>query len=224
MTEHKNIYAALAAAMADVKRLAKDSRNVEQKYSFASVDDFLAMTGPICAQHGLIVCMDEDDVVEFERQGKYGPSFWLRIRFVLTVCHVSGECLPPLRRTVEVVRTGAQSFGSAQSYALKQFLRALLQIPTGDNDDADFAEKGEGAPVAADKQIRGKPDPAKAIGEACAYLAGAADLSDLQARWMNLPNAVKADARVIEAKDASKAALQSAPPLVAAELQDEIPY
>jgi len=146
MGDHKNIYAAIAAATADVKRLAKDSRNVEQKYSFASIDDFLAMTGPICAAHGLVICMDEDDVVDFERQGKYGQTFWLRARFVLTVCHVSGDKLPPSRRTVEVIRTGAQSFGSAQSYALKQFLRALLQIPTGDNDDADFSDRGDGRP------------------------------------------------------------------------------
>lgn len=166
MTDHKNIYAALAAAMADVKRLAKESRNVEQKYNFASVDDFLAMTGPICAQHGLIVCMDEDEVVEFERQGKYGPSFWLRIRFVLTVCHVSGECLPPMRRTVEVIRTGAQSFGSAQSYAIKQFLRALLQIPTGDNDDADFAEKGDGKPTSAKPPVPHQLQHGEAIKDA----------------------------------------------------------
>jgi hypothetical protein len=34
---------------------------------------------------------------------------------------------------------GAQAFGSAQSYALKQFMRSLFQIPTGDKEDADFA-------------------------------------------------------------------------------------
>ena len=36
-----------------------------------------------------------------------------------------------------VQATGAQAFGSAQSYALKQFLRSLFMIPTGDKDDPD---------------------------------------------------------------------------------------
>lgn len=200
----KGIYAAIAAAMADVKRLAKDSRNVEQKYNFASVDDFLSMTGPICAAHGIIVCMDEDEVIEFERQGKYGQTFWLRLRFVITVCHISGESMPPVRRTVEVIRTGAQSFGSAQSYALKQFLRVLFQIPTGDNEDADYAEKGEGQPVASKPSMVEPRDNSKAVTEAVTYMAEASDLPDLQTRWGNLPTAIKSDARVIAAKDAAK--------------------
>ncbi len=227
--DHKNIFAALAGAMSDVKRLSKDSRNVEQKYSFASVDDFLSMTGPICAVHGLIVCMDEDEVVEFERQGKYGTTFWLRIRFVVTVCHVSGECLPPSRRTVEVIRTGAQSFGSAQSYALKQFLRALLQIPTGDKEDADYAEKGEGQPTSAkaapmveERPARNEPT-AKAVNEAMTYIEEASDLADLKARWMNLPTAVRAMKPVEATKDTRKAALEAAPP-ANADLSDELPY
>ena len=33
--------------------------------------------------------------------------------------------------------TGGQSLGSSQSYILKQFLRGLLFISTGDKDDLD---------------------------------------------------------------------------------------
>jgi hypothetical protein len=44
---NSKIYAAVAKAMGDVERVAKDSRNVDQKYNFASVDDFMAMVGPI---------------------------------------------------------------------------------------------------------------------------------------------------------------------------------
>lgn len=142
------LLAALAKAMGEVKRLAKSEKNTEQKYSFASVDDFLAMAGPICAANGILIDMDEAEVEAFERQGKYGPSYWVRVTFAITVWHVSGESMPPRRRTVEVIRTGAQSFGSAQSYALKQFLRALLMIPTGDPDVADAAPEAVGRPVA----------------------------------------------------------------------------
>ena len=141
---------AVAKAMGEMKRIAKDSRNTEQKYDFASVDDFLAMTGPVCAANGLVTILNEVEVEGFERQGKYGASHWLRIVFEVHTMHISGESLPVARRTVEVIRTGAQSFGSAQSYVLKQYQRALYQIPTGDKDDADFAEKGDGAVVKHD--------------------------------------------------------------------------
>ena len=146
------IIKAVAKAMGEMKRIAKDSRNTEQKYDFASVDDFLAMTGPVCAQNGIVTLLNEIAVTDFERQGKYGASHWLRITFEIHTMHESGESLPTVHRTVEVIRTGAQSFGSAQSYVLKQYQRALYQIPTGDKDDADFAEKGEGQVVNRDQQ------------------------------------------------------------------------
>lgn len=146
--ERKDILAALAKATGEIKRISKDSRNKEQNYDFASVDDFLAMVGPIYATNGLTADIDEESVTDFERQGKYNLTSWLRVRFTITVWHSSGQSMPPRHRTVEVIRTGAQSFGSAQSYALKQFLRALHMIPTGDKDDADYGEKGEGSVVA----------------------------------------------------------------------------
>ena len=168
MTE-QNIHRALIKAMSEVTKVQKSSRNVEQKYDFASIDDFLAMAGPICAANGLYTVMDESDVAEFERQGKYGVTHWLRVRFCLTTYHESGASLPPVYRTVEVIRTGAQSFGSAQSYALKQYLRALLLIPTGDKDDSNVAEKGEGAPSPVQQ---GNKAPAKMTADQFQQITG----------------------------------------------------
>lgn len=148
--DRKAIIQAIAAAMTEVKRIAKDSRNTEQRYDFASVDDFLAMAGPICGKNGLVTLMDEEAVEEFTREGKYGPTHWLRIKFGLTTYHTSGASLPKAMRSVDVIRSGSQAYGSAQSYALKQYLRALLMIPTGDNEDADAQPKADGAVVSFD--------------------------------------------------------------------------
>jgi len=174
------IFAAIPRAMGQIKRIAKDSRNAEQKYDFASVDDFLAMTGPIMADNGLFIHMDETGVDNFERQGKYNVTHWTRYTFSLQVMHESGETLPPVTRSVEVIRSGAQASGSAQSYALKQFQRALFNIPTGDKDDADFQEKAEGAPV---ERKRG-PSPAD---HAISSLAGADGPEHLAAVFYDLP-------------------------------------
>lgn len=189
-TTKPQLYAAIAKAMGEVKHVTKDSRNKEQNYNFASVDDFLGMTGPICAANGLSVMMDEDEVLDFERQGKYNIVHWLRIRFSITVYHASGETTAPVKRTVEVIRTGAQSFGSAQSYALKQFLRALFQISTGDADDADFAEKGEGTPTPMAKQEPQKQadapkDPRKIADSLISNMAKASDYETWNKRVNN---------------------------------------
>lgn len=133
----RTVFEAISAAAADIKRLPKESKNTEQKYDFASVDDFLAMTGPICAKHGLTILMDEESTQDIEKPGKYGPTFWCRYAYAFTIIDKMGDAAPTVRRTVEVIRSGAQASGSAQSYALKQFLRATFQIPTGDSYDAD---------------------------------------------------------------------------------------
>ena len=138
------ILPAVSKAMSEIKILGKDNKNAFDKYMFASIDDFLAMVNPICVSNGLIFHMQEGEIVEFTKKGRNGESSWLRFRFEITAYHSSGQCLPPVIRSVEVQRTGAQSSGSAQSYALKQYLRSLLLIPTGDKDDADFRSQDAG--------------------------------------------------------------------------------
>ena len=136
MSEVK-IYAAVAKAMGEIKRVSKDNRNAEQEYDFASVDDFMAMVGPICAENGLVTIIDEDSREFIEKPGKYGPTQWVSIAYQITTWHASGESLPPVRRHVEVIRNGPQAYGAAQSYVLKQYYRGLLAIPTGDKDDPE---------------------------------------------------------------------------------------
>jgi hypothetical protein len=142
MTE-QTIYSAVAKAMGEIKRIAKDNRNAEQKYDFASVDDFMAMVGPICAANGLVTIIDEDQREFIEKPGKYGVTHWVSIAYHITTYHASGTHLPTVRRNVEVVRSGPQAYGAAQSYILKQYYRGLLNIPTGDKDDPDHGTVAE---------------------------------------------------------------------------------
>lgn len=211
------IVKAVAAAMGQVKRVAKDNRNAEQKYDFASIDDFMAMVGPICAQNGLVTVIDEDGREFIEKPGKFGPTQWVSICYLITTQHTSGEALPTVRRHVEVIRSGPQAYGAAQSYILKQYYRGLLCIPTGDGDDPDFGGQRDEAP----RQDRGPSDADiahdRAVTAACVGIAGAADLPALQALFMGLPGQVKADARVIAEKDKRKAELLRP-------TDDEIPY
>lgn len=159
---YTSIAAAVCAAMGQVQKVTRDGRNKHDGYNFASIDDFLALVNPICAANGLFVHMQETAREDFVRKGKFGDNEWMRQSFDLTLMHVSGQSLPPVTRTVEVLRNGAQAYGSAQSYALKQFWRALLLIPTGDKDDADYAPTDAGTitrqPRRADPPAP-RPDP-----------------------------------------------------------------
>lgn len=208
MTEHKNIYAALAAAQASMGTVVKGAVNPAFKSRYADLADVVAVVVPALTAQGIAMyhAMDRDE---------HG----LTMR--TTLAHGASDTFIHCDVPLIVDRNNMQGMKSATTYAKRIGVESLTGIAP-DDDDGNAAAKA--APVTEDRPAKLKADPSKAIGEACAYLAGAADLPDLQARWQNLPTAVKADNRVIEAKDAAKAALQSAPPSVAEELQDEIPY
>lgn len=147
MAELDKIIPALAAAIGSVHKVAKTGRNTHDGYNFAGIDDFLALVNPICAEHGLFVHIEEAEREDFMRKGKFGENAWMRQAFTFTLYHASGQSMPTVRRTVEVLRNGAQAYGSAQSYALKQFLRGALLIPTGDKDDADLRATDDGVVI-----------------------------------------------------------------------------
>jgi hypothetical protein len=129
---------AIGEIMTQIKSLPKGERNDHGHYDFASIDDFLAAVGPLCSAAGLIVYQDEDAVDLIDRGGKA----WLKVTYAFRLGHVSGILYDrPARRTVFQAITGPQTTGSCQSYALKQYLRSMFLIPTGDRDDADYGKQ-----------------------------------------------------------------------------------
>lgn len=236
---HPSVFAAVVAAKAAVKRVTKENRNAEQKYDFASIDDFLAMVGPVTAEHGLLTVIDEDSLEFIEKQGRYGPTQWVRISYQITTYHAGGTHLPTVRRNIEVIRSGPQAYGSAQSYVLKQYYRGLLDIPTGDKDDPDFdgvdhsdrgarAESRESqAPRRDTAPPRHMPDPShdkpSPADHAISALEAASSLEALASIWGTLSPGLKSLPEVQGVKDNRKAALSDPVP-VNADLDDHIPY
>jgi len=128
---------AVNAVMGRIKGLLKTERNRAGGYRFASIDDFLGAVNPLCAKAGLIILQDELDARLVHDGTELTNRSWLWTTFTFTLVHKSGALYGPLTRSVMVPASGAQAFGAAQSYALKQFMRSLFQIPTGDGEDAD---------------------------------------------------------------------------------------
>lgn len=138
-----DVASAISTVMAGVRTLGKDDRNNFAKYDFVSTDKFLAAVNPLCAAAGLVIIQDEESVsiasTEMEDDyGKVKKKTFLTARYSFVLAHKSGATWGPVYRTVMVSANGAQAFGSAQSYAQKQFMRSLFQISTGDKDDADL--------------------------------------------------------------------------------------
>lgn len=134
---------AISDVMNGVEKLAKDNKNQHGGYNFTSVDDFLEMTGKLCAEHGLIVIQDETEAELISGQNAQGkPKTSLKATYEFTLAHSSGVAWGPIKRHVLLDASGAQAFGAAQSYTLKHFMRSLFQIPTGDKDADEAKQSG----------------------------------------------------------------------------------
>jgi len=131
----KSIATAINGIMGDIKMLKKEDENKFQNYSYASIDNFLKAVNPLCAKHGLIIIMDEESC-EITKDGTKNP--WIHIVYKFILSHANGDTwLYTPRRNMFVAMTGGQSMGSSMSYCLKQFMRSLFQISTGEKDDLD---------------------------------------------------------------------------------------
>lgn len=134
----ESIAKAIIDVMGNIKKIGKANDNTFDKYMFASIDDFIENVNPLCADAGLIIIQTESIKPELmEKSGKNGKVLMLWCEFDFTLCSAGGDLYGPIKKSVFVQATGAQAFGSAQSYALKQFMRSLFQIATGDGDDPD---------------------------------------------------------------------------------------
>ena len=140
MTESSKINTALARAMIEVQKLSKDDRNAHGNYSFASIDKFLDACRPILAAHGLHPNIDG---VASDTFMAGSNKLWGKFSYRISMHHESGQSTEPSGMDVMLPLTGAQTSGSAQSYALKQYLRGLLLISTGEKDDVDWKQHAD---------------------------------------------------------------------------------
>jgi hypothetical protein len=137
---------AIVAVMAEVRMLGVDEKNPHGGYAYVSVDKFYDVIGRMMAAHGLSVVIDETDTDV--REGAKGNP-WLFARYSLTFLHESGAMSAPVRRSIALPISGPQTFGAAQSYIDKQFLRQVFKVPTGerDADETDNTPKAEPPPT-----------------------------------------------------------------------------
>ena len=150
----KSIATAINGVMGDIKMLKKEDENKFQNYSYASIDNFLKAVNPLCAKHGLIITMDEESC-KIMKDGTKNP--WMHIVYKFILSHANGDTwLYTPRRNMFVAMTGGQSMGSSMSYCLKQYMRSLFLISTGEKDDLDGHNQNFGVKKKEEKKLDGK--------------------------------------------------------------------
>ena len=146
----KTISTAINNITKEMQMLGKDGKNEFQKYNYASIDKFLSTVNPLAGHFGLILTQDEETCkIITDTQGR--P--WLNIVYRFILSHRDGDTWQYTpRRTIYCEMKGGQAMGAAQYYALKQFMRSLFLIATGENDDLDNQNQTYNKPKEAKKE------------------------------------------------------------------------
>ncbi len=155
----REIAAALFKIQTEVTRLVEDSRNEFAKYNYVSIDAYYDAIRPLMNAAGIML-------IPTEREAGISPDGkTLKMTIDFDILHKDGHIWSKaIARTVFLPYTGAQSAGSALSYADKFAMRTLFKITTGEHEDEDAKEPrtpaSDEADAAAPTQIRAQePGP-----------------------------------------------------------------
>ena len=163
-------------AKSAVGTVPKNGYNKHGGYKHATVDDLYDAVRVILAEHNLDLKLSIVDSQIIE-SSKGTP--WIHLAAELGF---EGEA--PQRRLLALPITGPQTYEMIHSYLQKQYLRARLEIPTGEYDEVDMVP--DSVPVSASISTEALSSLNAAIEEVganrkafCDYL-GVADLGDLR--------------------------------------------
>lgn len=137
------IYEALAAVMADVKAVGKDSRNLQHNFNFRGIDAVVNAANPALVKHGVIV------VPELLKK-EYGTVEVGKNRTRMAHCQVEvcyrfygpdGSNIP-VTVPGEAMDSGDKATAKAMSVAFRTALIQALALPTDEPDpDANSYER-----------------------------------------------------------------------------------
>lgn len=129
------IIKALLEVQGKIRRLGHDSENKFASYNYVSIDQYYEKIRPLLTDAGLAI-------IPTEREAAISPDGkTYKATFDFHILHISGETWEnAVHRTVYCAYTGAQSCGSALSYAEKFVLRTLFKIPTGEYEEPEVQE------------------------------------------------------------------------------------
>ena len=134
----KVIANALFEIQSKIGTLGYDSNNEFSKYRYVSIDKYYEKMRPLMNEAGIMIIPDELESSLSEDRKLY------RAVYQFTIMHKDGAVWNfPIRRSITLPFTGAQSAGSALSYVEKIAMRTIFKINSGERDDADMLEQAD---------------------------------------------------------------------------------
>ena len=129
----------VVAVKLEIRPVAKNGYNSHGKYKHSTIDDVYHEVRPLLAKHGLDLrtTIEEYNVTKVPRDDGRGDGTRLDFTFSMGFDSVDGDTEPRDIRYLSLPLTGPQTFEIAQSFAAKQYLRARLQLETGDFESED---------------------------------------------------------------------------------------
>ena len=129
---------ALFDIQSQIGTLGYDSNNEFAKYRYVSIDKYYEKMRPLMNDAGIMIIPDELESSLSEDRKLY------RAVYQFTIVHKDGAVWNfPIRRSITLPFTGAQSAGSALSYVEKIAMRTIFKINSGERDDADMLEQSD---------------------------------------------------------------------------------
>ncbi len=145
-----NIIGAVVKTAREVGQLGKAERNNFAKYNYVPIDKYYEVVGKLAAANGLVWQPRE---VAHEVLSNVGKDGAVKVTYSFDLYHESGEHIQDYSKvTILHPIQGAQTAGSALSYADKCFMRTAFKIVTGE-DDADATNP-------EDLKVRARQEPA----------------------------------------------------------------
>jgi len=126
MTEHKNVWAAFAAAQSEFKSPEQSGLNPHFKAKYSTLGDIFKATMPSLHKHRLVFTQLLEDSLED------GPSIVTRIVLPGDDTSIVSEVRVPTGQN-------PQQFGSALSYMKRYSAAAMLGVVDGMEDDGEIA-------------------------------------------------------------------------------------
>lgn len=125
----KEIAAALSAAQAEFKGVAKGGENKFDHYTYAKLEDYVTAVQPVLAKHGLSIIFGADEVIALDDRPtqKGGVEHAVRVKMSFLILHTSGEWIEGStlgegqnrgdKATYNAI-TGARKYGLASALGL----------------------------------------------------------------------------------------------------------
>ena len=147
---------AVLAVQMSLGTLGKEDRNQFQNYNFVSIDKYYEVVARAATQQGLSwFCQETSSEIVNFGEGKGA----IRFEFAFTMFHISGQVVPVYDRiSIYHPLQGAQTSGSAASYAEKLFMRKAFKVVTGE-DDADAVDQSFSLDETFDQDTKNNPEP-----------------------------------------------------------------